>query len=142
MTDAKRSPRDIVLAFYAAALNEKNVEKAKEFLGETYIQHNPRVLDGPEALLRFVAKENLGLFPGLIAAAVVVEAGGDYRHQRLQAYRDRLSARFGPETAPAVGNVPGFLRNILARALLGNRWATRRVVLDRWFLRAHQPALQ
>ncbi|OFW58643.1 MAG: hypothetical protein A2133_07930 [Actinobacteria bacterium RBG_16_64_13] len=54
MTDAKRSPRDIVLAFYAAALNEKNVEKAKEFLGETYIQHNPRVLDGPEALLRFV----------------------------------------------------------------------------------------
>ena len=79
---------------------------------------------------------------GLIAAAVVVEAGGDYRHQRLQAYRDRLSARFGPETAPAVGNVPGFLRNILARALLGNRWATRRLVLDRWFLRAHQPALQ
>lgn len=79
---------------------------------------------------------------GLIAAVVVVEAGGDYGHQRLQAYRDRLSARFGPETAPAGGNVSGFLRNILARALLGNRWATRRLVLDRWFLRAHQPALQ
>ena len=34
---------------------------------------------------------------GLIAAAVVAEAGEDYRRQRLQAYADRLRARFGPE---------------------------------------------
>jgi hypothetical protein len=38
--------------------------------------------------------------------------------------------------------VPGFLRNTLAGALLGSRWFTRRVVLDRWFLHAHQPGLQ
>ena len=79
---------------------------------------------------------------GLIAAAVVAESGGDYSCQRLQAYRYRLAARFGSESAPAAGMVPGFLRNILAGALLGSRWATRRVVLDRWFLRAHQPQLQ
>lgn len=79
---------------------------------------------------------------GLIAAAVAVETGGDYRYQRLQAYRERLRARFGPELAPAGGMVPRFLRNILGGALLGSRWATRRVVLDRWFLHAHQPGLQ
>jgi predicted SnoaL-like aldol condensation-catalyzing enzyme len=54
MAGAKRSARDIVLAFYEAALNEKNVEKTKEFLGDTYIQHNPHVADGPEGLLRLV----------------------------------------------------------------------------------------
>jgi geranylgeranyl reductase family protein len=79
---------------------------------------------------------------GLIAAAAVVEAGEDYRRQTLQTYPDRLRARFGPEAAPADGMVSGFLRNILAGTLLGNRWFTRRVVLDRWFLHADQPALQ
>ena len=79
---------------------------------------------------------------GLIAAAAVVAAGGDYRRQTLQAYPNRLRARFGPEAGPAGDMVPGFLRNVLAGALLGSRWFTRRVVLDRWFLHAHLPGLQ
>lgn len=79
---------------------------------------------------------------GLIAAAVVAEAGEDYRRERLQAYANRLEARLGPGTAPATDIIPGFLRNALAKALLGSRWATRRVVLDRWFLHAHQPVLK
>lgn len=54
MPDAKRSAREVVLHFYEAALNDKDVDKANEFLGETYIQHNPWVADGPEALLGFV----------------------------------------------------------------------------------------
>ena len=79
---------------------------------------------------------------GLIAAAAVVEAGEDYRRQTLEAYPSRLRERFGPAAAPAGGMVPGFLRNMLAGALLGSRWFTRRVVLDRWFLHTHQPELQ
>jgi len=79
---------------------------------------------------------------GLIAAAAIVEAGEDYRCEKLQAYPSRLQARFGPGAVPEGGMVPGFARNILAGALLGSRWFTRRVVLDRWFLHAHQPALQ
>ena len=35
--------------------------------------------------------------------------------------------------------IPDFCATLLARALLGSRWFTRRVVLDRWFLHAHQP---
>ncbi len=78
---------------------------------------------------------------GLIAAATVAEAGEDYRRQRLQVYADRLKARFGPGVAPAGDVVPGFLRSMLAGALLGSRWFTRRVVLDRWFLHAHEQGL-
>ena len=78
---------------------------------------------------------------GLIAAAVVAEAGKDFRRQRLQIYASRLRARFGLEAAPVGRMVPEFLRNILAEALLGSRWFTRRVVLDRWFLHAHHPEL-
>jgi predicted SnoaL-like aldol condensation-catalyzing enzyme len=54
MAEAGSSPREIVLAFYEAALNEKDAEKAAAFLGDTYLQHNPMVADGPEAFLRFV----------------------------------------------------------------------------------------
>jgi predicted SnoaL-like aldol condensation-catalyzing enzyme len=54
MAEVERSARDIVLAFYEAGLNEKDAEKAAEFLGDKYIQHNPSIADGPEAFLRFV----------------------------------------------------------------------------------------
>jgi geranylgeranyl reductase family protein len=79
---------------------------------------------------------------GLLAAAAVVAAGGDYQCQQLQVYASRLSARFGPVAAPAAGMVPAFLRNAIAGALLRSRWFTRRVVLDSWFLHAHQSGLQ
>jgi predicted SnoaL-like aldol condensation-catalyzing enzyme len=49
------SAREIVLAFYEAALNEKDVEKAKQYMSDTYVQHNPHVADGPEGFFRFVS---------------------------------------------------------------------------------------
>ncbi len=79
---------------------------------------------------------------GLMAAATVAEAGEDYRSQRLQAYSSQLTQRFGPEAAAAGDMVPAFLRNMLAGAILGSRWFTRHVVLDRWFLHAHHAGLQ
>jgi geranylgeranyl reductase family protein len=78
---------------------------------------------------------------GLMAAATIIEANGDYRRQQLQPYANRLAARFGTAAAPA-GAEPSPLRKFLAGKLLGNRWFTRHVVLDRWFLHANQAALQ
>ena len=75
---------------------------------------------------------------GLMAAAIVVEAGEDYRSHQLMVYHRLLSARFGPAKAPMGGLGPCLLRNILAGPLLGSRWFTRHVVLDRWFLHAKQ----
>jgi predicted SnoaL-like aldol condensation-catalyzing enzyme len=54
VTESNLSPRDVVLGFYQAALIDKDVEKTREYLGDTYAQHNPAVADGPEGLLRFV----------------------------------------------------------------------------------------
>jgi len=74
---------------------------------------------------------------GLIAAAVIADAAGNYRREALQAYPDRLRAHFGPMAVVPRSAVSEALRNILAAALLRSRWFTRRVVLDRWFLHAH-----
>ncbi|MFA7268117.1 MAG: geranylgeranyl reductase family protein [Sterolibacterium sp.] len=78
---------------------------------------------------------------GLIAAASIIEAAADYRRQTLMTYPARLIARFGNASAPATA-FPGFLRQILAKTLMDSRWFTRRIVLDRWFLHAHQAELQ
>lgn len=78
---------------------------------------------------------------GLMAAASILEAREDYREQQLQSYRNGLSARFGP-TAATEGVGPAFMRTLLGGVLLGNRWFTRHVVLDRWFLHSHQPLAQ
>jgi geranylgeranyl reductase family protein len=78
---------------------------------------------------------------GLMAAATIIEAKGDYRCRQLLPYADRLAARFGSAVSAASAE-PSSLRRFLAGILLGNRWFTRHVVLDRWFLHTHQPAIQ
>ncbi len=78
---------------------------------------------------------------GLIAAATIIEAEGDYRRHRLQPYSACLAARFGTAPEPSRGE-PSSLRTLLGGWLLGNRWFTRHVVLDRWFLHSHLPAVQ
>lgn len=73
---------------------------------------------------------------GLLAAATVIETGGDYRRQSLASYQGRLQARFGsPAASRAMG--PAGARTLIARALLNSRWFTRHVVLDRCFLQTH-----
>jgi len=56
--------KETVVAFYDAAINDKDFEAASEYLGGMYIQHNPMAADGPEGLKAFLdfAKENLGSF--------------------------------------------------------------------------------
>ncbi|NJD36581.1 MAG: NAD(P)/FAD-dependent oxidoreductase [Betaproteobacteria bacterium] len=79
---------------------------------------------------------------GLMAAATVLQAAGDYRRERLSTYREQLSARYGVLPNGAAGREAGTLRKGLGRLLLRSRWLTRHVVLDRWFLHAGQADLQ
>jgi predicted SnoaL-like aldol condensation-catalyzing enzyme len=76
MSAGTPSPREIVLAFYDAALNQKDVQRAKQYMGDTYIQHNPHVPDGPEGLFRFIEfrREN---YPGARNEVKRVIAEGD-----------------------------------------------------------------
>jgi len=75
---------------------------------------------------------------GLLAAAVIIAADGDYRAAALAGYNLRLAARFGA-SGSSTRSLPGAsLRNFLGGRLLGNAWFTRHVVLDRWFLHSKQ----
>ena len=125
-----------------------------KFQGHAYLLHGHsgrRLVDDGVLLIGDAAglaypESGEGIRPavesGLIAAGVIAACARDYRSERLQAYSERLSARLGPGAARSANIVPAYLRNMLAGALLGSRWFTRRVVLDRWFLHAQQPALQ
>lgn len=43
-----------VIAFYEAAVNDKDYDKAAAYLGDDYIQHNPVAQDGKEGLRAFI----------------------------------------------------------------------------------------
>ena len=47
--------KKIVIAFYEAAINQKDFAAAEKYLGPRYIQHNPNVPDGPQGLKNFLA---------------------------------------------------------------------------------------
>jgi flavin-dependent dehydrogenase len=80
---------------------------------------------------------------GILAAQVIAAARGDYSAGALAAYPARLAGRFGKRGGGAMGNrVPERWRMALARTLMRQRWFTRRVVLDRWFLHAGERALR
>lgn len=86
--------KEIVVAFYNAAINDKDFEAASAYLGDQYIQHNPLAADGPEGLRAFLefAKENLPDFKAEIKQAF---ADGDYVILHVHATRgpeDRGSA--------------------------------------------------
>jgi flavin-dependent dehydrogenase len=72
---------------------------------------------------------------GLLAAQIIGHAAGDYRQAALAAYEPRLLAGYGlSPTLPVIGPRSAALQAALGRALLGSRWFSRHVLLNRWFL--------
>jgi geranylgeranyl reductase family protein len=79
---------------------------------------------------------------GLIAAAVILQAAGKYRREDLADYPARLVARLGkPATQGMLGWLPAAWLHALASKLLVQRWFSRHVVMDQWFLHRNQRAL-
>ena len=78
----------------------------------------------------------------LLASDAILEANGDYGHNRLGIYNERLSGRFGgsDREIPSSPLLSGLVRFLGAR-LLSSRWFCRNIVLDRWFLHKYQRAL-
>lgn len=80
---------------------------------------------------------------GLLAASAILEADGRYTRERLDLYERQLRVRFGGNRSRsriARAIVPAIAPRVLPR-LLGVRWFTRHLVLNRWFLNAHTPAI-
>ncbi len=53
-TEQEKANIRTVEALYSAALNEKDFAKARRFIGDRYIQHNPTARDGLEGLKAFI----------------------------------------------------------------------------------------
>jgi flavin-dependent dehydrogenase len=79
---------------------------------------------------------------GLLAAAVIAGANGDFASDRLADYPRMLAGRLGtPRTRGASDWLPASWLRVLAARLLASRQFARRVVIERWFLHMHDPAL-
>jgi predicted SnoaL-like aldol condensation-catalyzing enzyme len=51
------SNKELILEFYEKFFNQHDIESAKEYVCENYIQHNPGVMQGREGLMKaFAAK--------------------------------------------------------------------------------------
>lgn len=70
----------------------------------------------------------------LLAAAIIVAAQGDYRLATLETYAARLARPHFPSFS-----LPSRLAQRLGPYLLSTPWATRHLILNRWFLHADQP---
>lgn len=89
LTDAQKMERNKknVVEFYNAVLNEKNFDKAKTYVGATYIQHNPIGADGLEGIQGFITflREK---FPNNKSEIKRVFAEGNYVIVHVHAVRE------------------------------------------------------
>jgi predicted SnoaL-like aldol condensation-catalyzing enzyme len=79
--------KKIVAAFYDAAVNQKDFEKASEYLGARYTQHNPLAADGREGFKGFITflKDK---FPNNRNEIKRIFADGDYVIVHVHAVRE------------------------------------------------------
>ena len=86
-TPQEEANKKIVIEFYDAAINQKDFDKAKQYFGPHYTQHNPNAADGPEGLKKYIdflkAK-----FPNAKSEFKKVFADGDYVIVHVHAVRE------------------------------------------------------
>jgi len=114
----------------------------REFVGDGVL------LIGDAAGLAY-AQSGEGIRPaiesGLLAGEAIVAAQGDYSRNHLAGYRTWLAERLGRPrqwTMLAGRFLPAPWIGAMARRLLGTRWFTRHVVLNRWFLHRGEAPLR
>ena len=126
-----------------------------KFKGHAYILHgrSRRIASGDGIVLAGDAiglaydRSGEGIRPAVesavIAAGIIVRAGGSFDEATFAGYEGRLRERFGErgtENDPPAW-IPAGLRRAVATKLLGTGWFSRRFVLDGWFLHRRQPPL-
>jgi predicted SnoaL-like aldol condensation-catalyzing enzyme len=86
-SDRQAANKKTVVAFYEAAINQKDFAAASQFIGPRYTQHNPNAADGPEGFKRFIEflREK---FPNAHSEIKKVFADGDYVILHVHAMRE------------------------------------------------------
>jgi geranylgeranyl reductase family protein len=77
---------------------------------------------------------------GLIAAHSILQAKGNYRQDHLQPYLQQLDAFLGHAGNASTIPLPNGLKRFMAASLLKNRYFSRHILLDKWFLHQDTPA--
>lgn len=76
---------------------------------------------------------------GLMAAAAIQAAHGDYSESSLKRFGERMEQRFGSGKNRHRSLFPRKIREWAASKLIQNHWFAKRVVIERWFLRSELP---
>ena len=86
-SDQQAANKKTVVAFYEAAINQKDFAAASQFIGPHYTQHNPNAADGPEGFKRFIEflREK---FPNAHSEIKKVFADGDFVILHVHAVRE------------------------------------------------------
>lgn len=109
------------------------------------LTHDGALLIGDAAGLAY-AQSGEGIRPAvesaLMAAAVVVDAAGDYRQRNLKPYVRQVVQRFGKRNSVnGAAALPARFRQQLAAKLMASPWFARHIVIERWFLHRGQPVI-
>jgi len=82
---------------------------------------------------------------GLLAARIILEARHRYTAENLGGYRSLLATRFGTGKdwlSTLAKRVPDWLTSYVGGKLMATSWFSRHILIDRWFLHSHEPALE
>ncbi len=72
---------------------------------------------------------------GLLAAEIIINTQGDYPKEMLEPYADKIRQHFGKRQSKQKSWIPDQLRNNLAKLVVTNRFLSRHILLDHYFLR-------
>lgn len=78
---------------------------------------------------------------GLLAAASILESKAKSNDALTQVYQAKINARFARRSFAPLVFSDSAIRRFVVRQLLHSHLFVRSVLLDRWFLSAHQPSL-
>ncbi|MFO1093080.1 MAG: NAD(P)/FAD-dependent oxidoreductase [Planctomycetaceae bacterium] len=140
---------------YLREIGSVTCEIPKGFHGHAYQLYErtqPRLVDDGVLLIGDAAglaypQSGEGIRPAvesaILAAQAVIGAGGNYSRAGLGPYAVSVQERFGtPRRRSAADWLPASWLRFAAARLMTNHAIARRVVIDRWFLHAQQPALR
>jgi len=140
---------------YLREIGSVTCEIPKKFHGHAYQLYErtePRLVDDGVLLIGDAAglaypQSGEGIRPAvesaILAADAVLHTQGDYSTRKLSSYASAVRQRFGaPRQRTSADWLPASWLRFAAQRLMTNHAFTRKVVIDRWFLHAHQSALR
>ena len=79
---------------------------------------------------------------GIVAAQVVADSNGKYSREHLLTYDEKVNQRYGKKDYDKKPGIFSPVRHSIGKVILSNRYLSRQVVLNNWFLHTKQSPLE